>query len=208
MESDRQARPFRIGQPIGGDVARQLLQESGDADDFLSGAIDILQVMEMRRARRCRIRTPAGRRRVAPSPAFAATLRSSSVTRQSVVAMGDNRVFSCFFFDTASGSAFTRSEQLDLAAAAARRRLDDLDFVDAGARRDVALPGAARDRPILKPTALLSAEILADQLDPFVSSGTARRIPRSSGRCRTGRASSAPRRTASPRAGRGARPVS
>ena len=46
---------FEFGDPFGRHVARQALEEAGDAGDLLLGAIEILQIVEMRPPRHGRV---------------------------------------------------------------------------------------------------------------------------------------------------------
>ena len=89
MQVDHQGRGAGVGHPFGRHVARQALEETRDAGDFLLGAIEILEVAEMRAPG---MRTSNTIRPTASSTFsnLRATLRSSSVTRRSVSLIGES----------------------------------------------------------------------------------------------------------------------
>jgi hypothetical protein len=48
FERDRKARAASINKPFGRDVGREIVQEFGEARDFLASAIEFLQIVKAR----------------------------------------------------------------------------------------------------------------------------------------------------------------
>ena len=137
VQVDHQGRGVRIGDPFGRHVARQALEEPGDAGDFLLGAIEILQIVEMRSPGRSGVEDEPADGVVDPLQSardFAQLVghpaqRFADGGKRGAIGLAHGRILTY----AAQGFTLQRSKQFDVADVADQQRLERLLVDAAGA---------------------------------------------------------------------------